>query len=153
MTVLCPRVYVPAQLVPASPQHETAAHALAHAHMAGYYQQQGWLWPHGLFRATWQRWQHWVIQDEHDRLLGFCSVERISQHLYLRNLHVAAASRGRGHGRQLLERTLQHARQHGCHSVRLKVFAANRLACQWYLDRQFVALEPDGPMIRMELTL
>ena len=82
-----------------------------------------------------------VCVDESDRVLGhgFCVLQHsggqlMEEHdtLYIDDICVDEAARGRGAGRALYERILAHARERGCYNVTLNVWSCNPGAMKFY---------------------
>ena len=82
-----------------------------------------------------------VCVDESDRVLGhgFCVMQHsggqlMEEHdtLYIDDICVDEAARGRGAGRALYERILAHARERGCYNVTLNVWSCNPGAMKFY---------------------
>lgn len=83
-----------------------------------------------------------VCEDESGRVLGhgFCVLQHQAntrlmtevRTLYIDDICVDAAARGRGVGRALYERILDHARALGCHNVTLNVWSCNPGAMRFY---------------------
>jgi len=67
-----------------------------------------------------------LVAVEDGQVVGFCSLEfrprlnRMRAQAWIPDLIVDRAARGRGHGRQLLERAFQLAGERGCWSVTLE---------------------------------
>ena len=82
-----------------------------------------------------------VCVDESDRVLGhgFCVMQHsggqlMEEHdtLYIDDICVDEAARGRGAGRALYERILAFARERGCYNVTLNVWSCNPGAMKFY---------------------
>lgn len=83
-----------------------------------------------------------IFVAEEGEVLGyaFCQLQEISGHslfqdrksLYLDDLCVDEAHRGKGLGRALLEYVTDYAQKEGCHSVTLNVWALNPGAEKFY---------------------
>ena len=82
-----------------------------------------------------------VCTDENDRVLGhgFCVLQHsggqlMVEHttLYIDDICVDEACRGRGVGKALYERVLAFARETGCHNVTLNVWTFNEGALRFY---------------------
>ena len=82
-----------------------------------------------------------VCVDEDDRVLGhgFCVLERYGGQLmterttlYIDDICVDEAARGRGVGRALYDAILAFARERGCHNVTLNVWSCNPGAMKFY---------------------
>lgn len=73
-----------------------------------------------------------LVAEEDGALLGFCAAwDR--EPVYIDNVHVAAAARSRGIGRQLLAAVATHFLAGGRHGAALHVVASNRRAKALYL--------------------
>ena len=81
-----------------------------------------------------------LVAEEDGALLGFAA-SWDAEPVYIDNLHVAAASRSRGLGRQLLGETARHFLALGRESALLHVVAANHRARAFYLA---LGSQPDG---------
>lgn len=66
---------------------------------------------------------------------------------------VASHQRGRGWGRQLLERLLREAEQPGLHEIQLTVGLANEVAVRLYESTGFLVIISDGGSARMSRRL
>jgi ribosomal protein S18 acetylase RimI-like enzyme len=73
-----------------------------------------------------------LVAEDGDGLLGFCAAWD-GEPAYIDNLHVAAAARSRGIGRQLLAEVARHFLARGRHGAALHVVAANHRARALYL--------------------
>ena len=83
-----------------------------------------------------------VCEDESGRVLGhgFCALQHQAntrlmtevRTLYIDDICVDSAARGRGVGRALYGRILDHARALGCHNVTLNVWSCNPGAMHFY---------------------
>ena len=83
-----------------------------------------------------------VAEDGDGRILGhgFCVLQRPENTrlltdiltLYIDDICVDEAARGRGAGRAIYEHILDHARQQGCYNVTLNVWSCNPGAMRFY---------------------
>lgn len=84
---------------------------------------------------------------EDGRLLGIGALKRLdAHHAELKSMHTAAAARGRGVGRLMLEHLVAEARARGCKRVSLETgtMAAFAPARALYASAGFVRCEPFG---------
>jgi ribosomal protein S18 acetylase RimI-like enzyme len=73
-----------------------------------------------------------LVAEEEGALQGFCATWD-GEPVYVDNLHVAAAARSRGIGRQLLAAVAEHFLERGRRGAALHVVAANDRALAFYL--------------------
>ena len=99
-----------------------------------------------------------VCADEHDEVMGYCfciyqqhvnnSILTDIKTLYIDDLCVDEALRGRHIGKELYEAAVAHARESGCYNLTLNVWSCNASALRFY---EFCGLKPQK--IGMELVL
>lgn len=82
------------------------------------------------------------VAVEHGAVVGWCDVLRqfahVRQHVGTLGMAVAASHRGRGVGRALITRAIEHATQRGLTRIELTVHAANTTAQALYASVGFV---------------
>lgn len=110
------------QLRAATGQDRAFARTLTQQSMSHYYQQNGLLWSNDGFDTAWAGRENWLICRD-DSVLGFVSLSRDSQALYIRELHLLEGCRGLGAGTWVLAQMAQMARAQGL--LRLTVFKTN----------------------------
>lgn len=133
----------------ATDQDRSFARTLTYEAMCGYYAQYGLLWSNDGFDVAWAGRENWLICSD-DTVVGFISLSRDSQALYIRELHILEPLRGRGAGNWVLEQMALKACGQGRGLLRLTVFKTNpakRLyqrkglqvageeACFWRMER------------------
>ncbi|MDF2395935.1 GNAT family N-acetyltransferase [Pseudomonas sp. 3MA1] len=141
------------QLRPASAADLTFARDLTRSTMLGYYIRNDLLWLDEAFDVAWAGRENLLICQAGE-VLGYVSLSRDLRALYIRELHVLQAWRGRGAGAWTLARLLETARQEHLGLLRLTVFKGNpaqRLyermgltvvgeeECFWRMERPTVA--------------
>lgn len=113
------------QLRPATAADQTFARDLARRGLLGYYGQYGLLWQDDGFDVGWAGRENWVLCRGTQRL-GFTSLSRDSQALFIRELHIDPAFQSQGLGRQVITTVFSMALVQGLQKVRLTVFRSNR---------------------------
>lgn len=98
------------------------ARNLTHQAMNRYYQQNQLLWSNDGFDTAWAGRENWMICQD-DSVLGFISLSRDSNALYIRELHMLEKYRGLGAGSWVLQQMALKARTPGL--LRLTVFKNN----------------------------
>ncbi|WP_265535372.1 GNAT family N-acetyltransferase [Pseudomonas saponiphila] len=141
------------QLHSASASDLAFARNLTRSTMLGYYIRNDLLWLDEAFDVAWAGRENLLICQA-DEVLGYVSLSRDLRALYIRELHVQQAWRGRGVGAWTLARLLERARQEHLGLLRLTVFKGNpaqRLyqrmglkvvgeeECFWRMERPTVA--------------
>lgn len=112
------------QLRPATSADQAFARDLARRGLLGYYGQYSLLWQDEGFDVGWAGRANWVLCRGAQRL-GFISLSRDSQALFIREIHVAPAFQGQGLGRQMITSVFEMALAQGLRKVRLTVFKSN----------------------------
>ena len=113
------------QLRPATAADQTFARDLARRGLLGYYDQYGLLWQEEGFDVGWAGRENWLLCRGAQRL-GFTSLSRDSQALFVRELHIDPAFQRQGLGRQVLTTVFAMALVQGLQKVRLTVFKSNQ---------------------------
>ncbi|CRM82528.1 ribosomal-protein-alanine acetyltransferase [Pseudomonas sp. 31 R 17] len=98
------------------------ARNLTHQAMNPYYLQNQLLWSNDGFDTAWAGRENWMICQD-DSVLGFISLSRDSNALYIRELHMLEQYRGLGAGSWVLQQMALKARTLGL--LRLTVFKNN----------------------------
>ncbi|MEX5594246.1 GNAT family N-acetyltransferase [Pseudomonas orientalis] len=98
------------------------ARNLTHQAMNPYYLQNQLLWSNDGFDTAWAGRENWMICED-DSVLGFISLSRNSNALYIRELHMLEQYRGLGAGSWVLQQMALKARTLGL--LRLTVFKNN----------------------------
>lgn len=100
--------------------------------------------PDEITRTTWSRFfdadepVHAVVAERAGELLGLAhflyhrSTIQLAPSCYLQDLFAAAAARGNGIGRALIDAVYEHARQAGCPRVYWQTHETNAAAMQLY---------------------
>jgi ribosomal-protein-alanine N-acetyltransferase len=84
--------------------------------------------------------RNYVIRAEDASLAGYASIWLLEGELYINNLNVAPAYRGRRLGHRILRHLLETGRHGGCHSAVLEVRPSNEAALRLYRAQQFRTL-------------
>jgi len=136
------------QLPLATVEHLPFARNLTRQSMMRYYVQHDLLWQDRPFDEAWQwRENHLVCVDEVP--VGFVSLSDDTRALYIRELHLVAAARGKGVGGQVLETVIARAWQRRLAYVRLMVFKSNP-AQRLYLRKGFVVAGEEESFLLLE---
>lgn len=137
------------QLIPATCAADLAfARTLARRNMLPYYGEFNLLWVDEAFDECWQWRDNRIIQDDSGPL-GFISLSADRRALFIRELQLVEAARGRGVGGVVLEWVRKLAVQRRLPLVRLTVFKSNR-AQQLYRRNGFEQVGEDECFLRME---
>lgn len=112
------------QLRPATLADVEFARTLTRSTMLGYYCQYDLLWSDEGFDQAWCGRENWLICNE-DVCWGFVSLSRDAKALYIRELHLLEAFRGRGAGGWVIEQMACKAAALGRGRLRLTVFKGN----------------------------
>ena len=88
------------------------ARRLTHQAMGGYYLQYGLVWSDYGFDVGWGSRENWMICKD-DAVLGFISLSRDNNALYIRELHLSENHRKQGAGSWVLEQMVLKARAQG----------------------------------------
>lgn len=116
--------------------------------MGRYYQQYGLVWSDRGFDVAWEGRENWLICKD-ERVMGFVSVNRDSEALYIRELHMLGSCRKQGAGSWVLEQMVIKARTQGLGLLRLTVFKTNP-ARRLYQRQGFSIVGEEGYFWRME---
>ncbi|MBF6029354.1 GNAT family N-acetyltransferase [Pseudomonas sp. P115] len=108
----------------ATDQDRSFARALTRQAMNRYYEHYGFLWSNDGFDTAWAVRKNWLI-CLHDEVIGFISLSRDDDALFIRELHMIEAHRGQGAGTWVLEQMVQQAGALGLGLLRLTVFKIN----------------------------
>ena len=135
-------------LTPATPQHQTFARDLTRRAMLPYYREFDLLWIEEAFDQAWGWREQWLISHA-EQPLGFCSLSQDSRALYIRELHLVEAARGKGIGGWVLEQLATWASKRHLALLRLTVFKGNP-AQALYLRHGFMPQGEDECFIRMQ---
>lgn len=133
-------------LRPATDQDRPFARGLTYSAMNRYYVQYGLIWSDNGFDNAWAGRESWLICRGAD-VIGFISLSRDHQALYIRELHMLDAYRGLGAGSWVLGEMALKARAPGL--LRLTVFKTNP-ARRLYQRMGFSITGEEGGFWRME---
>ncbi|MGU9828629.1 GNAT family N-acetyltransferase [Pseudomonas sp. LF242] len=100
------------------------ARRLTYQAMGGYYLQYGLVWSDYGFDVGWGSRENWMICKD-DAVLGFISLSRDNNALYIRELHLSENYRKQGAGSWVLEQMALKACEQGLGLLRLTVFKTN----------------------------
>ncbi|WP_248752080.1 GNAT family N-acetyltransferase [Pseudomonas sp. MWU15-20650] len=106
----------------ATDQDRAFARSLTYQAMNRYYLQYGLVWSNEGFDRAWAGRESWLVYRD-ETLLGFISLSRDNQALYIRELHMLEGCRGQGAGSWVLEQMALKAQALGV--LRLTVFKNN----------------------------
>lgn len=88
-----------------------------------------------------------VVEQEDGQIIGTAALyPKDNGVCELRKMYLSRATRGKGLGRQLMERFLEHARQRGFHRMELDTASALVEAIQMYQRFGFRQAEPEHPL-------
>ncbi len=132
----------------ASDQHLAFARSLTHQAMDRYYRQYDLTWSDKGFDTAWGGRENWLI-CQGERLLGFVSLSRGDNALYIRELHILDAFRRQGAGSWVLEQMVAKAQAESRGYLRLTVFKANP-AKKLYQRKGLAIVGEEGCFWRME---
>lgn len=136
------------QLTPATDHDLDFARNLTRQAMLPYYREYDLLWVEQAFDQAWGWREQWLV-TQGDTVLGFCSLSQDRQALFIRELHLLPAHRGRGVGAWVLETLAQWCRQRQLGLLRLMVFRSNP-ARGLYQRHGFVEMGEDECFVRMQ---
>lgn len=136
------------QLTPATDHDLDFARNLTRQSMLPYYREYDLLWVEQAFDEAWGWREQWLV-TQGDTVLGFCSLSQDRQALFIRELHLLPAHRGRGVGTWVLETLAQWSRQRQLGLLRLMVFRSNP-ARGLYQRHGFVEMGEDECFVRMQ---
>lgn len=139
------------RLIAATDEDLPFARDLTRSGMLRYYCQFDLLWMDEAFDQAWSWREQWLLMSGDERV-GFCSLSQDSRALYIRELHIVEAARGRGFGGWVLQELNSWAAQRHLPLLRLTVFK-NNPARQLYLRHGFKEEGHDECFIRMQREL
>lgn len=96
----------------ATDQDCSFARVLTRQSMDRYYEHYGFIWSNDGFDTAWAGRESWMICRD-DKVIGFISLSYDDDALFIRELHLIEASRGRGAGSWVLEQMVLKARTQG----------------------------------------
>ena len=108
----------------ATDQDRLFARTLTREAMNRYYEQFGFIWSNDGFDTAWAGRESWLICRD-DAVIGFISLSRDDEALFIRELHLIEAFRGQGAGSWVLEQMVLKTRALGLTLLRLTVFKTN----------------------------
>lgn len=132
----------------ASDLHLAFARTLTHQAMSHYYRQYDLTWSDKGFDTAWAGRENWLICQD-DRLVGFVSLSRDDNALYIRELHILDTFRRQGAGSWVLEQMIAKARVENRGYLRLTVFKTNP-AKRLYQRQGLSIVGEEGCFWRME---
>ena len=83
----------------------------------------------------------WLVEDDSDRILGFCYVQQLADSLYLAEISTHPAARGLGVGRMLVTHIRQVAAKRGLPSITLTTYVDVPWNALWYQRQGFTVLD------------
>ena len=132
----------------AEPGDLVFARALACRNMLRYYIDHDLLWQDEAFDVGWSGRDNWLIMRA-DVPVGFFSLSRDRRALYIRELQIAEAFRGRGAGSWAIDQVLALADQERRPALRLTVFE-NNPARKLYGRKGLKVVGTDECFLRMQ---
>jgi len=108
----------------ATDQHRSFARTLTRQAMNRYYEHYGFIWSNDGFDTAWAKRESWLICRD-DEVIGFISLSRDDDALFIRELHLIEACRGQGAGSWVMEQMIDKAGRLGLGLLRLTVFKTN----------------------------
>lgn len=108
----------------ATDQDRSFARALTRQAMNRYYEHYGFIWSNDGFDTAWAGRKSWLICHDGE-VIGFISLSRDDDALFIRELHMIEACRGQGAGSWVLEQMAIKACELGLGLLRLTVFSIN----------------------------
>ena len=136
------------QLSPATEEDLPFARALTRRTMLPYYTRFDLFWQDDAFDEAWHWRENLKVRKGGDTL-GFISLSTDAGALYIRELHLIEAARGRGAGGQVLEYVIALAAERRISRLRLMVFRTNP-AQALYRRKGFEVVGEDDCFLRME---
>ncbi|WP_223554045.1 GNAT family N-acetyltransferase [Pseudomonas sp. BF-R-01] len=136
------------ELRPATSQDLDFARELTCTTMLRYYIQHDLLWQDEAFDVAWAGRENWLIVRD-DVRLGYVSLSRDARALYIRELHVLEAFRGRGAGSWAIDQVLAMACKERRPALRLTVFE-NNPAKALYERKGLAVVGKDECFLRMQ---
>ena len=138
----------PLELTAATDRDRDFARDLTRRAMLPYYQTYGLHWSEQGFDQAWSWREHWLVKRE-GHTLGYCSLSRDRQALYIRELHLLPEWRGQGAGGWVLEQMAIKAALDQLPWIRLMVFKCNP-ARHLYRRAGFHYAGEDGCFLRLQ---
>ena len=132
----------------ASDHHLAFARSLTHQAMGHYYGHYGLTWSDKGFDTAWAGRENWLICQD-DRQIGFVSLSRDDNALYIRELHILDTFRRQGAGSWVLEQMIAKACAENRGYLRLTVFKTNP-AKRLYQRQGLSIVGEEGCFWRME---
>lgn len=132
----------------ATDQDRSFARTLTRQAMNRYYEQFGYIWSSDGFDTAWAGRESWLICREGE-VIGFISLSRDNDALFIRELHLIEACRGQGAGSWVVEQMAQKACALGLGLLRLTVFKTNP-ARKLYLRQGLNIVGEENGLWRME---
>ncbi|PRA21324.1 GNAT family N-acetyltransferase [Pseudomonas poae] len=114
-----------------------------------YYEHYGFIWSNDGFDTAWARRENCLICRDGE-VIGFISLSRDDDALFIRELHLIEAFRGQGAGTWVLEQMVLKACALGLGLLRLTVFKTNP-ARNLYLRQGFNIVSEENCFWSMEL--
>ncbi|KJZ38841.1 N-acetyltransferase [Pseudomonas fluorescens] len=136
------------ELRPATSRDLDFARELTRNNMLRYYIQHDLLWQDEGFDVGWAGRKNWLIVSG-STVLGFFSLSRDAQALYIRELHVLEAFRGQGAGSWAIDQVLDMACKERRPALRLTVFE-NNPAQALYARKGLKVVGTDECFLRMQ---
>lgn len=112
------------ELRPATSLDLDFARNLTCRNMLRYYIQHELLWLDEAFDVAWEGRENWLIVRD-DTLMGYVSLSRDANALYIRELHVLEAHQGQGAGSWAIDQVFAMACKERRPALRLTVFENN----------------------------
>lgn len=131
------------ELRPASAADLRFARELTHDAMLRYYLKNHLRWHDEAFDVAWAVRQNWLI-CRGESVLGFLSLSRDAEALFIRELHMIESARGQGAGSWAIKQVFSMACEERRSSLRLTVFKGNPAVALYRRMGLVVAGDDDG---------
>jgi len=136
------------ELRPVAPRDLDFARKLTRDNMMRYYIQHDLLWLDEAFDVAWAGRENRVIV-RNDAVLGFVSLSRDANALYIRELHILGAFQGQGAGSWVIDQVFALVCQERRPALRLTVFE-NNPAKKLYERKGLKVVGKDECFLRMQ---
>ncbi|GAB2787584.1 hypothetical protein GCM10027040_12120 [Halomonas shantousis] len=121
------------------------------ANMQADYLHHGIEWDSIQFRQSWLETCNYLLEAD-KQVIGLVRMNFQNESCYLNDLQVMKSWQGQGVGSKALDEVLNRAREAGCLTLRLKVFADSD-AVRLYLRKGLQIVKQEGPLLFMEARL
>ncbi|CAG0949907.1 diamine N-acetyltransferase [Methylophilaceae bacterium] len=94
-------------------------------------------WTAGNFRDSLNAGHSCWVYEHGQSIIGYAVLMLVLDEAHLLNISIAKAAQGNGHGRALLDRMMEKAREHGALNLFLEVRVSNKVAIRLYENAGF----------------